>query len=152
MVTWAEFSDASPDLAASGKRLLCRGQTGEALLGTVRGDAPPRIHPIWVAIVEGQLYAFIQHSAKRTDLERDGRYALHAHQDPAVPNEFEVRGRASIVPPGAVHDAVAAAWYFPTGDEYELFEFDIESAVIGERASQDEWPPLYTTWRASPEA
>ncbi len=99
-------------------------------------------------IVEGRLFAFIGCSAKRSDLERDGRYALHAHQDPAVPTEFAVRGRASLVPRGTLRDTVAAAWYFESGDEYELFEFDIESALLGERASQDDWPPRYETWRA----
>ena len=94
MVTWAEFSGASPDLPASGNRLLNRGQTGEALLGTVRGDAPPSIHPILVAVVDGRLYAFIQHSAKRTDLERDSRFALHAHIDSAAPSEVSIRATA----------------------------------------------------------
>jgi hypothetical protein len=151
MATWADLAAGAPRIAAEGERLLhWRGEIEEGLLASVRGDAPPRIHPIYVQVVDGRLYGFIGRSAKRTDLEQDGRYAFHAHQDPAVPHEFEVRGRAAIVPPGAMHDAVAAAWYFPTGDEYELFEFDIESAVLGERANQDEWPPAYTTWRASP--
>jgi hypothetical protein len=65
-----------------------------------------------------------------------------------VPNEFEVRGSALVVPHGAVHDEVAATWYFATGDEYEFFELDVESAVLGERACHDDWPPVYTTWRA----
>ena len=91
MATWAEFDAANPSLAAVGRRLLYREATGEALLATVRGDDPPRIHPIWVGIVAGRLYAFILGSAKRTDLERDGRYALHTHIDPAAPSEFSIR-------------------------------------------------------------
>ena len=97
MTTWAEFEAAAPALAARGRELLHRGDADEALLATVRDDEPPRIHPINVAIVDGHLYAFILASAKRTDLERDGRYALHTHQDPAAPSEFAVRGRASLV-------------------------------------------------------
>ncbi len=153
MATWAELEAGAPRIATAGRRLLrWRGEIDEVLLATVRDAAPPRIHPVYVMVVDGRLYTFIGRSAKRTDLEQDGRYALHAHQDPAVPNEFEVRGRASVVPRGAIHDAVAEGWYFPTGDEYELFELDIESAVLGERASQDDWPPVYTTWRAAPSA
>lgn len=151
MATWATFAAAAPRIAAVGERLLhWRGEIAEGLLASVQGDAPPRVHPIYVRVVDGRLYGFIGRSAKRKDLEQDGRYALHAHQDPNVPDEFEVRGRASIVPPGAAHEAVAAAWYFETGDAYELFEFDVESAVLGERASQDDWPPVYATWRTSP--
>jgi hypothetical protein len=59
MSTWAEVDVAIPNLAAAGRRLLYRGETGEALLATVRGDDPPRIHPIWVGIVAGSLCAFI---------------------------------------------------------------------------------------------
>lgn len=58
MVTWAEFKSAAPDLAGEGRRLLYRGDVGEALLATVRDDEPPRIHPIWVGIVDDRLYAW----------------------------------------------------------------------------------------------
>lgn len=150
MVTWAEFNGASPELAASGRRLLYRGQTGEALLATVRGDAPPRIHPIWVAIVEGRLYAFIQHSAKRTDLERDGRFALHTHIDPAAPSEFSIRGHAHLVDAPEVRSATAGQWAFEVDETYDLFEFSVEFAVLGSRATADDWPPLYTLWKATP--
>ena len=50
-MTWASFEVAAPDLAAAGRRMFDRDGTGEALLATVRGDAPPRIHPINLAIV-----------------------------------------------------------------------------------------------------
>ena len=61
---------------------------------TVRGAELPRVHPINVGVVDGGLYAFLLPSPKRTDLERDGRFALHTHQDPAAPDEFSIRGRA----------------------------------------------------------
>lgn len=150
MATWAELAAAAPEIASEGQRLLrWRGEIEEALLATVRGDGLPRIHPIYVKIVDGRLYAFIGRSAKRTDLEQDGRYALHAHLDADVPNELELRGRARLVPPGEARDAVEAQWYFAAGDEYELFEFGLESAVLGRRASADDWPPTYSTWRAA---
>ena len=104
-VTWASFEAAAPDLAAAGRRMFDRDGTGEALLATVRGDAPPRIHPINLAIVGEGLYAFLLASAKRRDLELHGRYALHAHQDPAAPSEFSgARTRpAGRRPGGARH-------------------------------------------------
>ncbi|MGD0409741.1 MAG: pyridoxamine 5'-phosphate oxidase family protein [Candidatus Limnocylindrales bacterium] len=149
MATWAEFEAASPELAAAGRRLIYRTETGEALLATVRGDDPPRIHPIWVGIVDGSLYAFILSSAKRTDLNRDSRYAMHAHLDPAAPSEFSVRGRAQLIEDAAVRSAVAAQWYFEADDSYQLFEFFIEAAVLGTRKDADEWPPRYSSWTAS---
>lgn len=149
MVTWAELSNAAPDIAAEGRRLMYRGEDGEALLATVRGDEPPRIHPINVGILDDRLYAFIGRSPKQRDLRTDGRYALHTHQDPAVPREFVVRGRATLVEATDVRSAVAARWFFEPDESYDLFELSIESAVLGMRDSPDEWPPRYSSWSAS---
>jgi Pyridoxamine 5'-phosphate oxidase len=149
MVGWAEFETAAPELAARGRRLIERSGTGEGLLATVRGDAPPRIHPINVAIVDGRLLAFlIVGSAKLGDLAADGRYALHAHQDRAEPHEFLVRGRAREIVDPATRAAAAAVWAFEIDDGYRLYELAIEHAVFGERGDPDAWPPVYTSWRA----
>lgn len=144
---WADFAAASPDLAAAGARHLDRAN-GAALLATVRGaDAAPRLHPVTVGIIEGGLYVFVLDSAKRRDLEEDGRYALHAHQDKAAPDEFSVRGRARLIHAGDLRDRVATGWFFEVDDTYWLFELAIETAILGERAA-DEWPPRYTRWSA----
>ena len=148
MTTWAEFMADAPDLAGAGERLLYRTGHGQALLATVRDDQPPRIHPISVGIEAGGLYAFINPSPKRSDLERDGRYALHTHQDPVAPNEFSLRGRVRLVNDAGLRRTVASGWYFDADESYALFEFDIDSALYGARSSPDEWPPRYTTWAA----
>ena len=145
MVTWSELAAAAPDIAAEGRRLLYARGDGEALLATVRGDEPPRIHPINVGVVDGRLYAFLLRSAKRVDLEQDGRYALHAHQDPAAPDEFSVRGRAHLIDDADVRAVVGGSWFFEIDETYHLFEFSIDSAVLGLRRA-DEWPPRYTRW------
>jgi hypothetical protein len=145
---WADFAAADPGLATAGARHLNRAN-GAALLATVRGaDAAPRLHPVTVGVVDGGLFVFVLDSAKRRDLEEDGRYALHAHQDQAAPDEFSVRGRARLVPAGAVRDRVAAGWFFEVDDTYWLFELRLETAILGERAA-DEWPPRYTRWSAA---
>ena len=93
--TWSDYAASAPEQAAAGRALLERSGIGEGLLATVRADGPPRIHPVHVRIVGGRLLTFvIAGSAKAGDLGADGRYALHAHQDPAVPHEFLARGRA----------------------------------------------------------
>jgi hypothetical protein len=146
--SWMSFAADSPELAASGRALLERSGIGEGLLATVRGDAPPRIHPVHVRIVDGRLLTFaIAESAKAADLAADGRYALHAHQDPAVPHEFLVRGRATAVPDGEVRAAAAAEWSFEVDDGYHLYELSIDHAVFGHRPTADDWPPVYTSWR-----
>ena len=98
MASWADFAAAAPDIAAEGRRLILARGDGEALLATVRGDDLPRIHPVNVAIVDGRLYAFIiARSPKRLDLELDGRFAMHTHQDPTAPSEVALRGHARLV-------------------------------------------------------
>ena len=150
MVTWAEFAAAAPEIASEGRRLLYALGGGKALLATVRGDDPPRIHPITVAIVGERLYAFIiARSPKKLDLELDGRYALHTHMDQAAPNEFALRGRARLVDDPEERGRVATGWAFEVDDSYTLFEFSIENAVLGARATADDWPPIYTSWRAN---
>jgi hypothetical protein len=145
MVTWSELDAAAPDIAAEGRRLLYARGDGEALLATVRGDESPRIHPINVGVVDGRLYAFLLRSAKRVDLEQDARYALHTHQDPAAPDEFSVRGRARLIDDAEVRAAVAGSWFFEIDETYHLFEFSIDSAVLGLRGP-NQWPPRYTRW------
>jgi hypothetical protein len=97
--------------------------------------------------MDGGLYVFLLPSAKRTDLEHDGRYAIHNHQDPAAPDEFSVRGRASVVTDQAVRARVADAWPFEVDDTYVLVELSVEHAILGLRGA-DEWPPRYRRWSA----
>ena len=146
---WADFEANAPDLAAEAGALLHHGGGVGGFLSTVRGDAPPRIHPVSVAIVAGGLYVFVLASAKRTDLELDGRFALHAHLDPGVPRELSLRGRARRVDDEAVRAAAIAVWPFEVDDSYTLFELRLERVIVGRRPSADDWPPTYTTWSAA---
>jgi hypothetical protein len=148
MATWAEFQASAPELATAGRALLYRDGDGSALLATVCGGSPPRIHPITLEIVNGSLYAFILRSAKLTDLVEDGRYALHAHVDPAAPSEFMIRGRAREVTDPGEREAVASGWPFTADEAYRLFVFDVDSALLGERPDAHAWPPAYRRWTA----
>ena len=153
MPSWNDLAKGSPAIADAGRRLIERSGIGEGLLATVRGDAPPRIHPVNVRIVDGRLLTFvIVGSAKAGDLLADGRYALHAHQDPAVPHEFLVRGHATEVRDAGLRSTAAGEWPFEVDDGYTLYELSIDHAVFGERASADDWPPVYTSWRPGSDA
>jgi hypothetical protein len=58
-MSWAALASAAPALARAGCRPLYRDQVGQGLLATVGGDAAPRIHPVWVAIVGDRLLTFV---------------------------------------------------------------------------------------------
>jgi Pyridoxamine 5'-phosphate oxidase len=146
-VSWANLEAAAPNIAAAGRRLIHARGDGEALLATVRGDDLPRIHPVNVEIVDGKLYTFaIGRSPKRTDLEQDGRFALHTHQDPAAPSEVSLRGVARLVDDVHERDRVADGWAFSVDDSYVLFELAIRSALLGARETAEDWPPRYSAW------
>jgi Pyridoxamine 5'-phosphate oxidase len=148
-VSWTEFAAAEPAMAQQGRALIYRRGDGEGLFVTVAGNGLPRVHPINVGVVDGRLVAFIQDkSAKARDLEADGRYALHAVYDPAQPHEFLVRGRAQRVTEPAIRQTTAGDWFFTVSDAYPLYELLIEHVVLGERATADDWPPQYRSWRA----
>lgn len=147
MASWHDFEAAAPEMAAAAHHLMYRNGDGEALLVTVRDDALPRIHPVNAGVVNGHLYTFVQAgSAKRRDLDVDGRYALHTHMDPAAPSEFMVRGHARLVTDAATRVAIASAWFFNVNETYPLYELLIEHAVLGERATANDWPPVYSSW------
>jgi hypothetical protein len=148
VATWAELEAAEPELAASVHRLFFRTGSGKAMLATVREGSAPRIHPISIGIAGGELLAFILRSAKLTDLETDGRYALHAHLDVDVPHEAMLRGRAHEVTDPERRAAAIAEWPFSPDETYRLFAFDIESALHGRRDSARDWPPAYRHWKA----
>lgn len=106
------------------------------------------MHVVNVGIVAGRLLVFVQgHSAKAKDLTTDGRYALHAFQDPAVPHEFLLRGRAMPIADGELRAQAKSEWPFSPADEYPLFELDVAHAILGERATANDWPPKYASWR-----
>lgn len=149
MTTWTEFADISQDVAGVAHDLLTRSGTGEGWLATVREGEPPRIHPVNVGIVDGHLLVYVQEaSAKNTHLAADGRYALASHQDPAVPHELLIRGRAVIVDDPNLRSRAAEEWAFTPDETYVLYELMVESFLLGERESPDEWPPRYRSWKS----
>jgi hypothetical protein len=148
VATWADLEAAAPKIAAMGRELIYRNGDGEGMLVTVSAESPPRVHPVNAGVVDGHLCTFVQtKSGKAHDLATDGRYALHAHYDPQAPHEFQVRGRAVLVDDRERRAAIAKDWFFNAKD-YPLYELMIEHALLGERPTADDWPPVYTSWMA----
>src|SRR6478672_8207450 len=94
MASWGQFAAAEPDMAAVGRKLFWQYGLGLAFIATVAADGSPRLHPITIAQTDDDIYAFIVPGPKQRDLERDGRYVLHALQSDNSDDEFMVAGKA----------------------------------------------------------
>ena len=143
---WEAFASSAPDLAEAGRGLLYQYGIGLGFLATVRSDGGPRLHPFCPVIGEGGLFAFIVPSPKRTDLFRDGRYAIHSFPPEDVDDEFLVMGVAHPVEAAPVREALVAAYHMPVEGEWALFEFDIERALLSRYRARGDWPPTYSVW------
>jgi hypothetical protein len=152
MVTWKQFSEASPDMAKKGEEQLFQYGVGLAFLATVREDGGPRMHPVCPVLSGGRLYALIlPNSPKRIDLERDGRYALQAFpQARPDSDEFYLTGRAQRVRDSELFARVFGdAKHYASPDEI-LFELAIERAMHTqwEGFGTADYHSIHTKWNA----
>jgi hypothetical protein len=130
MASWSEFLAAEPQLAAAIRALMQQYGPGMGYLATVRADGGPRIHPVSPVITDEGLYCFVVDSPKRQDLERDGRYALHAYPPEDSDDEAYVTGTAQAVQDGSVVDRLAGALRASPQVDWRLFEFTVDTAML----------------------
>ena len=149
MLTWSEFFEAEPDLAAYGERRL---EQRIAYLGTTRPDGSPRVHPVSPFIAQGHLLLYMEPtSPKRHDLHRDSRYAMHStgEDNTGGEGEFLVRGQAAEIDDGKMRalafQQARAIGYNPQ-DRYVLFELKISEAIA---TIYEDGEPKRTRWKAA---
>jgi hypothetical protein len=153
MASWSDFAAASPQLAAGIRALLQQYGPGMGYLATVRPDGGPRVHPVSPVITEGGLYCFVVTSPKRRDLERDGRYALHAYPPEETDDEACVSGRAVPVTDPLVVAHLADTLRAAPEVGWRLFELTIETAMLRRHGTGGALPlaagvrPVTRTWR-----
>jgi hypothetical protein len=144
---WRELELGAPTIARLGMaRLTC---PRVALLGTLRGDASPRISPVEPAIAQGQLLiGAMAWSGKAADLRRDPRYVLHSAVTDPDSGEGELKLSGAAVQASHHHRGVAEAWWsaWPP-DKAVVFCLGIEQAVFVE---WDTGHGLMTVHRWSP--
>jgi hypothetical protein len=96
-LSWSEFEQAAPEIAARGRELLERYEF--VLIGTLARDGSPRVNPVEAYVIDGHLVMnMIPRSLKALDLLRDSRIYVHA----PVPGkeggpEFKLAGRAPVL-------------------------------------------------------
>src|SRR5258706_11476503 len=120
--SWSDFAGASPRLAADVRALMELYGQGFGYLATVRRDGGPRLHPVSPVIAEGGLYCFVTLSPNRGDLERDGRYALHAYPADHSHDEAYLTGRARAVHDDLRRHRLAQLYRAAPDVDWKLFE------------------------------
>ena len=157
MISWVEFSRIEPQMAADGREILYEVGVGLGLLGTVRADGGPRVHPICPVLNGDGLFAFIVPSPKQRDLHRDGRYVLHSIPLERNEDAFYLSGRARHVTDAELRTRLGrqfaeerSALQVPApGDEQHLFELHLESAMLTRTTGHGDPSPKHTVWHAT---
>ncbi|WP_084557115.1 pyridoxamine 5'-phosphate oxidase family protein [Hamadaea tsunoensis] len=130
MATWNQFAAASPQLAEQIRALFHQYGPGLGYLATVRADGGPRVHPVSPVITDEGLYCFLIDSPKRRDIERDGRYALHAFPAEESDVEAYLTGHAVPVTDAATIARVVVRAGATTALSWRLFELRIDTAML----------------------
>jgi hypothetical protein len=145
MSTWGDFEQAVPELAAAGRERV--ELHGFMLLGTIRRDGTPRISPVEVRVVDGELaMCLMRGSTKERDVRRDPRVVLHSPMlNSDDPNE-ELKLRGRLVEVADPHlRAAAALWTAPP--ELDVFTLDVESAAL---VAWSKGEMTVQSWRTEP--
>src|SRR4051794_1905361 len=124
MASWADFAAADPALASAIAELVHQYGPGFGYLATVRPDGGPRVHPVSPVVTGGGLYCFLIDSPKRSDLDRDGRYALHSFPSENSDDEAYLTGTARRVTDADVIRRLVAEVRAEPGVHWRLYEFD----------------------------
>ncbi len=131
MVSWPEFAAAAPDLAGQVRALFEQYGQGLGYLATVRADGGPRVHPVAPVLTEDGMFCFVIPSPKRRDLERDGRYALHAFPAEDSDDEAYLAGTAVPVTDPPTVDRLARRFRASPRRDWRIFELRIDVAMVG---------------------
>ena len=137
MATWAEVRGDAPELAAAVEARFRSAR--HHVLATLRRDGSPRVSGTEVVLADdGHLQVGSMLDAmKAKDLQRDGRYALHAH-----PGDGSMKGGDAKVS-GVAHEVPD----HPDAATSHLFRLDVDEVVLvslhpeGDRLVIESWRP-----------
>jgi hypothetical protein len=146
MTTWHDFRCDAPDLAERAHARFTA--TKHHVLATLRRDGAPRVSGTEVQFHGDDLMAgSMPGSVKARDLQRDGRFALHANPgDGSMEGgDAKVSGHATAVTDPAVLASYIGDTHPP--EPFDLFRFDIGEVVVtslhpdGDRLVIETWRP-----------
>jgi hypothetical protein len=125
MTSWQEFEQEAPELAAE---IRVRFEAHEThVLATLRKDGSPRVSGSEVDFSGADLtFGSMLGAIKARDLQRDGRFAIHAH--PADNGDAKIAGIATEATAQADKDALRTGSE-PPGD-FHAFVTSLTEAVL----------------------
>ncbi|MFD0276015.1 pyridoxamine 5'-phosphate oxidase family protein [Kitasatospora sp. NPDC127111] len=146
MATWQDFEHEAPDLAPA---VRARFEANKHhVLATLRKDGSPRVSGTEVEFIGADLTLGSMFGAvKARDLQRDGRFALHAHpgDETMEGGDSKVSGRAVEITDQAELAGYEADLPEPPPGPYHAFRLDLEqvvhTAVEGEHLVITSWHP-----------
>ncbi|MFJ8474724.1 pyridoxamine 5'-phosphate oxidase family protein [Kitasatospora sp. NPDC094011] len=130
MATWQDFEQEAPELAA-----LVRARfeaNKHHVLATLRKDGSPRVSGTEVDFVGADAWIGSMYGAvKARDLQRDARFALHAHpgDETMAGGDSKLAGRAVEVTDESELAAFAADLPEPPPTPFHLFRLDLRQVV-----------------------
>lgn len=162
-ITWTQFAELEPDLAAVGASMIKPMAVGLGFLATVRPDGGPRVNPICPLVSAEGLHAFLVVGPKLHDLRRDPRYALATETVPPPNHDdaFNLKGEVRFVdesaPAGAALRATLVAQMLAERamdepwddfDQWVLVELTVDRCLLTLTAPRDGLPQGHTVWVA----
>ena len=124
-MSWARLEAEAPELARLGRERLANGL---ALLGTVRADGSPRVSPIGVFFLGGELVVGVMtRSGKARDLRRDPRAALQSVVTAPDEGEPELKLYGRVSPSDA-----DGGWWEGGRAGVDVYAFAFDEAVYVE--------------------
>lgn len=141
MATWKQFEEEAGALA---KEIRARFEAHEThVLATLRKDGSPRVSGSEVDFHDGAELSFgsMLGAVKARDLQRDGRFALHAHPGDG---DAKVAGVAVEVTDPAGKQALTTGGE-PPGD-FHAFRVDLTETVLT-TVDQEAQQIVITVWR-----
>ena len=121
MTSWQEFTEQAPDLAARVHARFTAEKTH--VLATVRRDGSPRVSGTEIDFRGRDAYlGSMVGAVKARDLQRDGRFALHAH-----PGEGDAKLAGIAV---ELTDPAEIAALQGNSDPCHLFRLELTEAVV----------------------
>ncbi|WP_406197963.1 pyridoxamine 5'-phosphate oxidase family protein [Kitasatospora sp. NBC_01560] len=145
MATWQDFESEAPDLAPA---VRARFEANKHhVLATLRKDGSPRVSGIEVDFIGADLtFGSMSGAMKARDLQRDGRFALHAHPggETMEGGDSKISGRAVEI----TDEAELAAWVAdlpaPPPGPFHAFRLELEQVVHTSVGDDHLW---ITSWR-----